>query len=227
MSDSSLAPSAGDPASLPTEANSSGRFPDPEDSQGSGRRTLALIAAIAFAFAAVWAFIFLTQKPPLAAGVMTGLAAVPIHTELRQGGTAEEGKGGGVQSQDQVLVLVNATVRDIARIPLFPFEQMGTLTLPTGEQKRVRAVSTNDMMRAFRAYPALAAAHVTMTGAIPTPSLIRETTLKPGEAEHGLVLFAFPIKQEDWDSRRSFDMDISFRWQRDLTMAEPAPKLQP
>jgi hypothetical protein len=200
---------------------------NPVDGEGSGRRTLALIAAIAFGFAAIWAFIFLTQKPPVAAGVITGLAAVPIHTELRQGGTAEEGRGGGIDAQDQVLVLVNATVRDTAHIPLFPFEQMGTLTLPTGEQKRVRALSTTDMMRAFRAYPTLAAAHVAMTGAIPTPSLIRETTLKPGEAEHGLVLFAFPIKKEDWDSRRSFDMDISFRWQRDLAIAEPAPKLQP
>jgi hypothetical protein len=199
----------------------------PIDSEGSGRRTLALIAAIAFGFAAIWSFIFLTQKPPVAAGVITGLAAVPIHTELRQGGTAEEGQGGGIDAQDQVLVLVNATVRDIARIPLFPFEQTGTLTLPTGEQKRVRAVSTTDMMRAFRAYPQLAAAHVAMTGSVPTPSLIRVTTLKPGEAEHGLVLFSFPIKKEDWDSRRSFDMEISFRWQRDLAIEEPKPVLQP
>ena len=201
--------------------------PSPRFEEGSGRRTLALIAAIAFAFAAVWAYIFLTQKPPVAAGVITGLVAVPIHTELRQGGTAEQGRGGGVEATDQVLVLVNATIRDTAKIPLFPFEQMGTLTLPTGEQKRVRALSTTDMMRAFRAYPALAAAHVALTGNVPTPSLLREITLKPGQAEHGLVLFSLPIKKEDWDARRSFEMDISMRWQRDLSIAEPTPKLQP
>jgi hypothetical protein len=195
--------------------------------EGSGRRTLALIAAVALAFAGVWTYIFLTQKPPVAAGVITGLVAVPIHTELSQGGTEEQGKGGGVDAQDQVMVLVNATVRDTARIPLFPFEQMGTLTLPTGEQKRIRALSPSDMLRAFRAYPALAAAHLALTGSAPTPALPRETTLKPGEAEHGLVLFAFPIKKEDWEARRSFDMDISLRWQRELDIAEPVPKLQP
>jgi hypothetical protein len=183
--------------------------------------------AIAFGFAGIWAFIFLTQKPPVAAGVITGLAAVPVHSSLRQGGTAQQGVGGGAESTDQVLVLVNATVKNVAKIPLFPFEQTGTLTLPTGEQKRVRALSTNDMMRAFRAYPALAAAHVAMTGSVPTPSLQRETTLRPGEAEHGLVLFSFPLKQEDWEARRSFDLDISLRWQRELAIEPPAPKLQP
>jgi hypothetical protein len=200
---------------------------DPIGREGSSRLILSLIVAIAFGFAGVWAYIFLTQKPPVAAGVITGLAAVPVHTELRQGGTALEGRGGGVEATDQLLVLVNATVRDTARIPLFPYEQMGTLTSQAGEQTRVRAVSTTEMMRAFRAYPQLAAAHVAMTGSVPTPSLIRVTTLKPGEAEHGLVLFAFPVKKEDWEGRRSFDMEISFRWQRDLAIEEPKPVLQP
>ncbi len=197
------------------------------DREGSGRLTLALIAAIAFAFAGVWAFIFLTQKPPVAAGVITGLVAVPVHTELRQGGTAQQGAGGGVAAVDQVMVLVNTTVKNTARIPLFPFEQKGTITLPTGEQIRARAVSPTEMLRAFRAYPALAAAHASLSGPMPAPCLPRETTLKPGEAEHGLVLFAFPIKQQEWESRRSFDLDISFRWQRDLAIEPPAPPLQP
>jgi hypothetical protein len=196
------------------------------DDGSSGRRTVALIAAVAFAFAAVWAYIFFSQKPPVAEGSINGLVEVPIHTEIRQGGTAEEGHGGGVEAEDQIFVLVNATVKDTAKIPLFPFEQTGTLTLPTGEQKRIPALSTTDMMRAFRAYPALAKAHTSMIGGAPTPSLLRETTLKPGEAETGLVLFAFPVNQQDWDARRSFDMEISFRWQRDLALAEPAPKLQ-
>ena len=190
--------------------------------ESSGRRILILIAAICLGFAGVWTYIFLNQKPPVAAGVITQLAAVPIHTELRQGGTMQEGRGGGVDVEDQVLVLVNATVKNTSRIPIFPFEQTGTLTLPTGEQKRARALSTVDMMRAFRAYPALAAAHAPVLG----PSLHREVSLQPGEAEHGLVLFSFPIKQEDWESRRSFDLELSIRWQqRNLVVPEPASPL--
>jgi len=211
------------PAPTDSAATPSPAF-GPDYDEGSSRRTLALIVAIAFAFAAVWAYVFMTQKPPVAAGVITGLMAVPIHTELRQGGTEEEGKGGGVEATDQVLVLVNATIKDTAKIPLFPVEQTGTLTLANGEQQRLHAVSTTDMMRAFRAYPALAAAHMAITGSAPTPSLLRETTLKPGEAEHGLVLFSFPIETADWEGRRRFDMEISFRWQRDLAIEEPAPK---
>ena len=199
----------------------------PVDDQDTGRRTLALIAAIAFAFAAVWAFIFLTQKPPFAAGVITGLIAVPIHTELRQGGNEQEGHGGGVEAEDQVLVLVNTTVKNTSKIPLFPYEQTGVLTLPTGEQKHVRAVSPNDMMRAFREYPGLAAAHLAITGFVPTPALARETTLQPQQAEHGLVLFAFPLSKQDWETRRSFDLELGVRWQRPLELAEPEPRAAP
>jgi hypothetical protein len=188
--------------------------------EGSSRKVLLLIVAVCLAFAGVWCYVFLTTKPPVAAGVITQIAAVPIHTEMKTGGTAEEGVGGGVETTDELFVLVNATVRDRTKIPLFPFEQMGKLTTQLGEQKQARALSTYDMMRAFRAYPALAAAHAGMAG----PALARETTLKPNEAEHGLVLFMFPLTKADWDSRRSFDLDISFRWQKDLVVMEPAAK---
>ena len=206
-------------------ASEPGSYPDTQD---SGRRTLALIAAIAFAFAAVWAFIFLTQTPPYAAGVITGVVAVPIHTELRQGGNEQQGQGGGVEAEDQVLVLVNTTVKNTSKIPLFAYEQTGVLTLPTGEQKHARAVSPDDMMRAFRAYPELAAAHFAMTAAsAPTPALARETTLQPQQAEHGLVLLAFPLAKQDWETRRSFDLELGFRWQRPLELAEPEPHPAP
>jgi hypothetical protein len=191
-----------------------------ETGEGSSRRIVLLIAVICFAFAGVWSYVFFTTKPPVAAGVITQIVAVPIHTEMKTGGTAEEGVGGGVESNDQLFVLVNATIKDTVRIPLFPFEQMGTFTTTNGEQKRIRALSPYDMMRAFRAYPALAAAHANLLG----PALPRETTLHPGEAEHGVVLFSFPMTKEDWDNRRSFDLDISFRWQRDLVILEPAAK---
>lgn len=196
-------------------------MPSEHEAEGSGRRILILIAALCIGFAGVWSYILLNTKPPVAAGVMTGLVGVPIHTELRQGGTRDQGIGGGLQMTDQVLVLANATVRDTAKIPLFPFEQTGTLTLANGEQQSVHALSTVDMMRAFRAYPQLAAAHVTLAGTAATPSLHRENTLKPGEAEHGLVLFSYPITKDVWETRRSFEMAISFRWQKDLILAQP------
>jgi hypothetical protein len=212
------------PESNPRET----RFIHEAEKEGSGRGMLALIAAVCLAFASIWAFIFYSQKPPSARATITQMTAVPVHTELRQSGTQQEGVGGGVEAEDQVFVLMAVSARSTAKIPIFPYEQTGTLTLPTSEQKHARALSPTDMERAFVAYPALAAAkNKLVASGAPAQALPRDTTLKPGESEQGLVLVSFPIKQEEWETRRTFDLEIPLRWQRELELAQPAVKLQP
>ena len=204
------------------------RFIHEAETEGRGRGMLALIAAVCIAFAAIWSFIFYSQKPPAGQGMILQMVAVPVHTELRQSGTQQEGVGGGVEAEDQVFVLMAASLKSTAKIPIFPFELTGTLTLPNGEQKHARALSPTDMQRAFTAYPALAAArNAAVAHGAPAEALPRDTTLKPGEWEQGLVLVSFPIHKDEWETRRTFDLDIPLRWQRQLELAQPDLKLQP
>ena len=192
------------------------------EKEGHSRRIVILIAVICVAFASVWSFVLLNQKPPVATGSVTSVAAYPIHTELREGGTREQGTGGGVEAEDQLFIFAEVTVQNTAKIPLFPFEQMGTLTLDDGEQKRVRALSPREVLQVFQTFPQQLAA---IRASMPGPVLQRETTIQPGHSEHGLAVFALQsLKKEDWDGRRPFEVTISMRWQPDLVLAEkPAP----
>ena len=221
MSTPSNPPVAPDPSlSTPEAPCPPPRFSHPEK-EGASRRIVILIAVICVAFASVWAFVLFNQKPPVASGSVTKVVAYPIHTELRQGGTLKEGVGGGVESEDQLFVFAEVTVQSTAKIPLFPFEQMGTLILDDGESKRVRALSPREVLQVFQTFPQLAP----IRAAMPGPVLQRETTIKPYSSEHGLVVFALPLKKEDWDMRRPFEVAISFRWQPDLVIAEKPPEL--
>ncbi len=187
--------------------------------EGSARLTLSLILALCVGFAAVWAYVFLSQKPPVASGAITALVAVPVHYEVRNGGSLQEGQGGGVDAEDQVFVLAAVTVKSATKLPLYAWEQTGTLTTPEGEQKRVRALSPTDAERAFAAYPRLAQARRSLSAGDALP---REATLQPGQSEQGFALFAFPLKAEDWETRRTFDIAVSFRWQRELVLDQPS-----
>ncbi len=181
--------------------------------QTSGRFTMALILAICLAFSAVTAYVFYNQKPPVAAGAITRLSAYPIHSELRQGGSREQGVGGGVESQDEVLVLAEVDVRNTWTGPLFLYQEQGTLTSPEGVQKQVAAASASEVGQAFRFWPQL--------GKQTLPVIPREATLQQGQTLHGLMLFAFPIPQAEWEARRSFDATLGFRLQRPLVLEQP------
>ena len=185
--------------------------------QTSGRFTMALILAICLAFASVTAYVFYNQKPPVAAGTITRLSEYPIHMALRQSGSREQGLGGGVESEDEVLVLAEVDLRNTWTGPLFLYQEQATLTSPEGEQKQVLASSASETGQAFRFFPQL--------GRQALPVIPREATLKPGQTLHGLMLFAFPIARAEWEARRGFDVTLGFRWQRPLVLDQPKPAL--
>ena len=188
----------------------------PPYDQGQARRTLALIGATCFMFAAVWAYVFYAQKPRVADGVISAITVVPLHTELRQGGSMSEGYGGGTQRSDELYVWVAFRMKNLTdTTPLFATEQRASLAMPDGTQQFAYAASPDEVAK-VRSMPKLPQ----VAGAL----VPRELTLKPGESAQGLALFAFPITKEKWDLRREFSMAISFQWQRDLPLKEPKPE---
>ena len=190
----------------------------PPYDEGQARRTLALIAATCFLFAAVWAYVFYTQKPRVADGAIDAITVVPLHTELRQGGTVdgkttEGGYGGGLQKQDELYVWVALRMKNLTDTqPLFATGERASLAMMDGTQQFAYAESPAEVAK-VRALPGVQQ--------VPGVLVPRELTLAPGKSADGLALFAFPVTWETWDRRREFSVAVSFKYQRDLALKEP------
>ncbi len=185
----------------------------PPYNEGQARRTVALIGATCFMFAAVWAYIFYFQKPRVADGVIDNITVVPLHTELRQGGTMSEGYGGGEQKSDALSVGVSFRMKNLTEdVPLFETQQRASLAMPDGTQQFAYAESPDEIAK-LRTVPHLQQ----VAGTI----LPREMRLEPEQSTQGLALFAFPVTKAMWDMRREFSIAVSFQYQRDLALKEP------
>lgn len=184
----------------------------PFEDPASSRRIVVLIAVICFLFAGVWAYVFILQKPRVADGAIEKIAAAPLHTEIRVGGTMAEGVGGGVEKHDQMLVWVAMDMRNLTlEIPLFETNQRATLSFPDGEQFFAYAERPEEIEKLRRVPGALV-----VNGAL----LPREMTLSPKQSAAGLALFVFPVTKQQWDTRREFSVAVSFQYQRDLALKE-------
>ncbi len=103
---------------------------------GESRRTFGLILAVSCVFFGMWAYIFVHQKPRVADGAIQAITVVPLHTELRQGGTMSEGYGGGVQKSDELYVWVAFEMKNLTSdVPLYATQQRATLTLPDAQHQ--------------------------------------------------------------------------------------------
>ena len=128
-----------------------------------------------------------------------------------------EGYGGGVQKEDELYVWVTMDMKNVTKkLPLFATRQRATLTLPDGEQQFADAAGPSDVAK-LRTLP-----HMTPPAG---PLLPHEFTVQPGQTAQGLLLFAFPITKQTWDTHRDFSVAISFQYQRDLALREPKPKI--
>jgi hypothetical protein len=180
---------------------------------GKSRRTVILIALTCVMFAGAWAYVFYAQKPRVASGAIEDIHPIPIHTELRQGGTMAEGYGGGTVKQDEMLVWVSFQMKNLTEdVPLFSTGQKATLTLPDGEEKFADAESPIEIAKARAAFSQMKEIRGNV---VPT-----DVTLQPQKSTQGLALFVFPVTPQVWATRRAFSVSVAFQYQRDLAMKE-------
>ena len=179
------------------------------------RGTLLIILVVCLAFASVWAYVFFAQKPRVADGAITSIVAVPLHSELSNGGAPGEGVGGGVEKSDEMLVWVHFHMNNLTEdVPLYETRQQATLTLLNGEEQVTNAQNAMEVEKA-RSYQGIRQ----VSGTIVPDTL----TLEPGKSTEGLALFVFPVTPKVWNMRRAFSVSISFQYQRDLAMQDPHP----
>lgn len=183
---------------------------DPPHPFRSALKTI-VIAAIVVSIA-LGLYVYLGQKPPVAAGEILTMNLYPVHTLVNSGGGSEGMQGAG-EYYDQLLILAKIQVRNQTDIPLFLQDIAATIQLPDGSEQENVTASDKDMDRVFQAYPSL--------NYLRTDSIRRDITLSPGQAVQGLAVFNFPITKEQWDTLQKAKVVVSFMHQKNLEILLP------
>jgi len=161
--------------------------------------------------AAVGAYVYLGEKPPVATGELIRVTAVPIHQQSDL--PAAAGMPGQVDSFDQVIIMAQVRLHNQSKIPLFLHEMYASLELPDNVDRRSIAANKSDFGRAFVAYPQL----LPLKG----EPILREITIEPGQSVEGMMLLPFPITGAQYDQKKSLDINVIFMHQKTLTMRAP------
>jgi hypothetical protein len=182
---------------------------DPPHPFKSAVKTL-VIAAIAVSIA-LGLYVYLSQKPPVAAGEVLQVTLYPVHTRISNGG--DEGMAGSSEFYDQLLILAKIRVRNQTDIPLFLQDTWARVTLPDGSQQVNVAAGDKDMDRVFQAYPSLSS--------LRAEPIHRDITLTPGQSVEGLAIFNFPFTKDEWDKLQTAKVAVSFMHQKELEVVIP------
>ena len=170
-----------------------------------------LIAAIVISLA-IAIFVYFVRRPPVAAGQILNLNYYPVHSTVN-GGAGDAGMAGGNQSFDQLVILAKVQVHNQTNIPLFLEDIAANVTMPDGSTESGIAAGARDFDRVFQAFPAL--------NSLRSAPFDRSATLQPGQSTEGLAIFSFPFTRQQWDSRKSGAIVISFAHQKDLAIGFP------
>ena len=183
---------------------------DPPHPFRSALKTI-VIAAIVVSIA-LGLYVYLGQKPPVAAGEILTMNLYPVHALVNNGGGAEGMPGQG-EYYDQLLILAKIRIRNQTDIPLFLQDISASIKLPDGSEQVNVTASDKDMDRVFQAYPSLSY--------LRADSIRRDMTLTPGQSVQGLTIFNFPITKEQWDTLQSAKVVVTLMHHKNLEMLLP------
>lgn len=167
------------------------------------------LAAIVIFVAIIGGYLWATYEPPVHTGQVLSMTVYPIHRELSTG-TALGGVSGAPNIYDELIVIANVQIKSRTKLPLFLDDMFGELTLDNGETQESRAAPASDAQKVFVAYPTLAPQQ---KSAMP-----RNITMTPGQVVDGQLIFHYPITEQQWNARKSFDIMVRFINQKSLML---------
>lgn len=171
-----------------------------------------IFAAIIIVAAATAAYVYFARIPTPYAGQVLSVNIYPIHQKLDQP-TTVEGVGGQGDVFNEVLILADVRIRNVAKIPLYVHDMWAIADFP-GESDRSDASSASDFDKVFIAYP-----DVQKYKKAP---LLRDTTIQPGQQIEGMMIFNYQMDKAKWDTHTGIDLYISFIHQNPLVLHVPA-----
>ena len=167
-----------------------------------------IFAAIIIVAAATAAYFYFGYVPAPYAGQVLSVNVYPIHQNLDQPSTTQ-GVGGQGEVLDEVLILADVRIKNVAKIPLFVHEMWSVANFP-GETDQSAAAAASDFDKVFIAYPDLAK--------YKKAPLLRDTTIQPGQQVEGMMIFSYQMDKAKWDTQTGIDLHISFIHQNPLTL---------
>ncbi len=171
----------------------------------------ALVIAAVVMSIALGVYVYLGQKPPVAAGEILSTSVYPIHTLVNNGGgRSDAGMAGSNEYSDELIILANVRIRNQTNIPLFLQDILSSIKLEDGTEQENITASNRDLDRLFQAYPAL--------DYLKSDSIPRDITLSPGQSTEGLTVFHFPLSKEQWDKLQSAKVVVAFLHQKNLDL---------
>jgi hypothetical protein len=182
---------------------------EPRDPASNALKTVLI--ALVLVVAAVGAYVYFGEKPPVATGELIHVSAIPIHQESNL--PAAAGMPGQTDAFDQVLIMAQVRLHNQAKIPLFLHEMYASLTLPDDVERRSIAANKTDFARAFIAYPQL----LPLKG----EPILRDITIEPGQTVEGMMLFPFPLTGAQYDQKKALDIGVIFMHQKTLILHVP------
>jgi len=170
--------------------------------KGTSHVVVAAVIATAVVSVAIFLYIWLGEKPPVATAEVTNVVAHMMHRETS--GFDAAGADMPKEVFDQVLVFAHAKLHNQTKGPLFLHQIMINVTLDDGINTSYVAVPT-DYERAFKGYPEIASLH--------GKPLASELTLDAGQTVEGDILASFRMDKQQWDARKGLDFTFDFRYQ--------------
>jgi hypothetical protein len=196
-------------SSTQTVPNDTYRSQEPRDPASNALK--AVLIALVLVVAAVGAYVYMGEKPPVATGELIHVSAIPIHQQSDL--PAAAGMPGQTDAFDEVLVMAQVRLHNQTNIPLFLHEMYASLALPDDVERTSIAANKSDFGRAFVAYPQLQP--------LKGEPILRDITIEPGQTVEGMMLFPFPITGAQYDQKKSLNINVVFMHQKTLTIHVP------
>jgi hypothetical protein len=120
-----------------------------------------------------------------------------------------------------LLVLTPVKIHNSGNTPLSIFDVSGVVSVGETELERA-AIPPEDFQRVFQYFPDLISYQ--------QPPILRHAVIQPGQTLEGLLIFNYPLTEQQWDQRNSFEVKASFDNGPDIVLAgadatDVAPRL--
>jgi hypothetical protein len=198
-----------------TDPTSSGGFhlSQVDEPTNYGRLALRVLIALVISSLVVFIWVRFGRKTPVATGEIARVAIYPVQARISGGAADAPGEQGQDEIINQLLVFAHVRLHNPNTGPITIEDDWAIVTLPDGETRRSLGASFTDFEKVFRAYPQLAPLRM--------DPLRRNIEIPPGQSVDGLVVFSYPLSRDQWNTRKSMQVTISFKGAKDVTLNAP------
>ena len=179
-----------------------------------GRLALRVLIALVLSSLVVFIWVRFGRKTPVASGEVARIRIYPVQAKITGGSAGTPGQEGQDEIINQMLVFAHVRLHNPNTAPITIEDDWAIVTLPDGNTRRSLGASVVDFDKVFQAYPQLAPMRM--------DPLRRNIEIPPGQSVDGLLVFSYPLSQDEWNKRKSMQVTVTFKGAKDVTLNAPS-----